>query len=208
MLGFLGAGAAGVLSGLVGTALTSIMGFFTQRLKNKHDVAMAELDIKSMKMEAEMNIKVTRAKVEGEVELAEIESLKTSYSMLSQDLFDKSYMQYIMSKSWLAWLAIPITLGFAFVDFLKHLTRPALTIYLIGATTWLTYLCWGVLGGPAGAITIALAAELFEVLVMTVIYMTSTCVGWWFGDRRIAKFVNRLNDGNAKPKVGPISFGK
>ena len=65
MLGFLGAGAAGVLSGLIGTALTSITGYFTQRLKNKHDVAMAELDIKSMKMEAEMNIKVTKAKVEG-----------------------------------------------------------------------------------------------------------------------------------------------
>jgi hypothetical protein len=206
MLEFLGAGAFGILSGLIGTAVTTVAGYFTQKLKNKHDVSMAELDIKSMKMEAEMNIKVTKAKVEGEVELAEIETLKTSYTMLAQDLFDKSYMQYIMSKGWLAWCAVPITLGFAFVDFLKHLTRPALTFYMVGATSWLTYLCWTVLGGPAGGLTVALASELFKMLVMTVIYMTATCVGWWFGDRRISKFVNRLNDGNAKPKAGPMKF--
>ena len=206
MLEFLGAGALGVISGLIGTAVTTVAGYFTQRLKNKHDVEMANLDIKSMKMEAEMNIKVTKAKVEGEVELAEVEAMKTSYTMLAQDLFDKSYMRFIMSKSWLAWCAIPITLGFAFVDFMKHLARPALTFYLVGTTTWLTYLCWTVLGGPAGALSVKLAEELFKIIVLTVIYMTSSCVAWWFGDRRIAKFINRLNDGNAKPKPGPMKF--
>lgn len=201
-LDFLGAGAAGVVSGLIGTAVTTVAGYFTQKLKNKHDVEMGNLDIKSMKMEAEMNIKVTKAKVEGEVELAEVDAMKTSYTMLSQDLFDKSYMKYIMGRGWLAWVAVPIVLMFALVDFLKHLARPALTYYLVGATTWITYLCYKIMSLDGIVMTGNEAFDLFKIVVMTVIYLTASCVSWWFGDRRIAKFVNRLADGNAKPDSG------
>lgn len=206
ILELLGSGALGTLVGLIGTGITTIAGYFTQKLKNKHDVAMAEMDIKAIQAEADASIKVTKAKVEGEVELAEVDAMKTSYTMLSQDLFDKSYMKYIMDRSWLAWLAVPITLMFALVDFMKHLARPLLTYYLVGATTWVTIILWKTIAGQP--FTPAEALELFKLVVMTIIFLTTSCVSWWFGDRRIAKFINRLADGNVKPgtQPGPMKF--
>lgn len=201
LLELLGSGVLGTVTGLIGTGITTIAGYFTQKLKNKHDIAMGKLDIKTIKVEADASIKVTKAKVEGEVELAEVDAMKTSYSMLSQDLFDKSYMQYIMSKGWLAWVAVPIVLMFALVDFLKHLARPALTYYLVGATTWITILSWKLMTMSGVTITGDQAYDLFQIVAMTVIYLTASCVSWWFGDRRIAKFINRLADGNAKPGI-------
>ncbi len=198
MLEFLTAGVIGTITGIVGNAITAFTNYKTQKLKNVHDVAMAELDMKMIKVEADASIKVTKAKVEGEVELAEVDAMKSSYSMLSSDLFDKAYMKYIMERSWLAWCAVPITLMFALVDFLKHMARPALTYYLVGATTWITILSWKLMAGAT--FTGDQAFDLFKLVVMTVIYLTASCVGWWFGDRRVSKFLARLNDGNRKSK--------
>ena len=197
LLELLGSGVLGTLTGLLGTGITTIAGYFTQKLKNKHDISMGELDLKTIKAEADASIKITKAKVEGEVELAEVDAMKTSYSMLSENLFDKSYMKYIMSKGWLAWVAVPIVLMFALVDFMKHLARPLLTYYLVGATTWITYILWVTISGQP--FTPIEAMKLFNLVVMTIIFLTTSCVSWWFGDRRIAKFINRLADGNKKP---------
>lgn len=198
MLEFLTAGLFGTITGLIGNIVTSYTNYKTQKLKNVHDVEMSKLDMKMIQVEADANIKVTKARVEGEVELAEVDAMKKSYTMLNSGLFDKEYMKYIMSKTWLAWCAVPITLMFATVDFLKHLARPALTYYLVGATTWITILSWKLMDGAT--FTGDQAFDLFKLVVMTVIYLTASCVGWWFGDRRVAKFIARLNDGNAKPK--------
>jgi hypothetical protein len=181
MLEFLTAGVVGTITGIIGNAITGIFNYKTQKLKNTHDVAMAKLDMEHLKVEAEANIKVTKARVEGEVELAEVDAMKNSYSMLSSNLFDKAYMKYIMERKWLSWCAVPITLMFALVDFLKHLARPALTYYLVGASTWITILCWKLMDGVT--LTGTEAYDLFKLVVMTVIYLTASCVGWWFGDR-------------------------
>ena len=196
MLEFLTAGVIGTITGIVGNAITGIFNYKTQKLKNVHDENMAKLDMQHLKVEADANIRVTKAKVEGEVELAEVQAMKTSYTMLNSNLFDKAYMKYIMERSWLAWCAVPITLMFALVDFLKHLARPALTYYLVGASTWITILSWKLMDGVT--LTGDQAFDLFQLVVMTVIYLTASCVGWWFGDRRVSKFLARLNDGNKK----------
>lgn len=196
MFEFLTAGALGAISGFIGTIVTSITNYKMQKLKNEHDATMAKLDMEAIKVEAEANIKVTKAQVEGAVEIGEIDAFKKSYSMLSNDLFDKSYMKFLMSKGWLAWTVVPITLGFALVDFLKHLARPVITYYLLGVATWLTILLYKLVGGSL--MPIQDTFDLWKIVVMTIIYMTATCTSWWFGDRRTAKFLNRLSDGNTK----------
>ena len=47
--------------------------------------------------------------------------------------------------------------------------------------------------------SIAQATALFSQVIDIILYLTVSCVTWWFGDRRVAKFLMRLNDGNYKP---------
>ena len=43
-----------------------------------------------------------------------------------------------------------------------------------------------------------LTQYIFDQVTSIIIYLTVSSVTWWFGDRRTAKFLMRLNDGNKK----------
>ena len=92
-------------------------------------------------------------------------------------------------------VAVIIAMGFAFVDWLRGFMRPALTLYLTGVTTVLTWMAWKMMQehGLAGMTTTQAIATYTQVTTM-VIYLTVSCVTWWFGDRRMAKFLTTLNN--------------
>jgi hypothetical protein len=199
ILEFLTSGVIGTLTGLIGNAITSYVNYKHQKLKNDHDIKMAELDQQAIRLEAEMNVKIENAKTEGQILLAEMDAVKQSYKSLEQSLFEKSYMQKLWDWPYTKWLAALISYLFASVDYLKHMIRPVLTIYLIGASTWITIICYKLLQLTMGdAVTVQDAYNLFHMIVMTLIYLCTSTVSWWFSDRRSAKFIARLNDGNIK----------
>jgi len=93
----------------------------------------------------------------------------------------------------------PIQFLLGFVDFIKRMIRPGLTIYLVGLTTWITIVARDVLvKANENDLTAIQAKEIFDSVTTIIIYLTVTCVTWWFGDRRMSKFLMRLNDGNIK----------
>jgi hypothetical protein len=199
ILEFLTSGVIGTITGLIGNAVTSYVNYKHQKLKNDHDVAMSKLDQEAIKLEAEMNVKIERSKTEGQIMLAEVDALKESYKTLEQSLFEQSYMQKLWDWPYTRWLAALISYLFASVDYMKHMIRPALTIYLIGASTWITVICHRLLQLTMGdSMTVTDTYDLFKVIVMTLIYLTTSTVSWWFSDRRSAKFLMRLQDGNLK----------
>ncbi len=205
--GLLSSGVFGALTGLVGSAVTAWTNYKMQKLKNDHELAMVEAETKSMVAEAQAQIQVTKAKVEGEERVAEMEALKASYGELSKDTFKESYMKYVAESRWTRWWA-PALIGilFAFVDVMRRAARPALTYYLVGATTWLTVMVWRLLAQSGSPIDSTAAQELLGQLVVTILYLTVSAVTWWFCDRRLAKFLMRLNDGNAKVKNPDVPF--
>lgn len=192
------AGILGAISGLVGSAITTWSNYKLQKLKNDHDLKKYEFDIKKMELGAKLKIKIAEQTTESAIKISEMDAYKTSLKTMDRDLFDKSYMRFIMSKGWLAWVGVLISVGFGVVDFLKHLARPFITYYLLGAATWLTVLSWEALKLTGGALSVTQAFDLFNMVVTTLIYLTTTVVSWWFADRSVSKFMNKLNDGNAK----------
>ncbi len=189
----------GVLSGLLGPAVTAIANFKMQKLKNEYDVAMAKENRETIKLEAEMQIRVTESKIAGEVELAEIAALKESYKEASTTLFDRSYMEILSRSKWFGWVNHIIAIMFSIVDFLKQLARPIITYYLLAASTYLTILCYRFTEAMGGSgLKISVAEKVFEDSANILFYLTVTVVTWWFADRRLSKFIMRLNDGNAK----------
>jgi len=190
----------GGLTGLIGNALTSFTNFRMQKLKNQHEEKMSELDMQTIRLEAEMQVKVTTAETEGKISLAEVDALKASYAQAGKPLFERSYMDKLMKSPWTAWIGAILSFLFGFVDFLKGAARPVLTYYLMGVSTWITIIAYQTVEKATGASPLDLvkSLELFDKITTTMIYLTVSCVSWWFADRRIAKFLMRLEDGNVK----------
>jgi hypothetical protein len=201
----------GAVTGLLGTALTSWTNFKTQKLKNLHDIdkwkhedKKIELETKAMIAEVNMQMKMVKTQVEGAVELADTKAYMEGIKQGNKNTFSDKWMDKLLATTgWTRYIAIPVGVLIAFlfgiVDFLKALIRPGITMYLTGVTTWITWMAWEIMQkANISAMTAIEASAIFNEVTSVVIYLTVSCVTWHFGDRRVAKFLMRLKDGNIK----------
>jgi len=194
----------GGITGLIGTIWS---GYNQRKVKaleiedkkaaRAHELAMVGAESQAMLAEAEANIKVTTAQVEGVVALEEVKAFTTSQRTGNANVFLESFMERMFSaQGWVAYLAQPvgvlICLLFGLVDTLKGLARPGITAYLLGVSTWVTVQAWRVLDAQGVTLSPAQAETLLAQVIGTVLYLTVTAVTWWFGDRMTAKGFDRL----------------
>jgi len=194
----------GGITGLFGTLVTSVLNFFSQRERNKHEKEMARIQIDMLRAQTDASIKIVQAQVQGAVELQDSVAFTKSQQYGNDRIFSSSWIDKMLAvKGWTAWLSYPIAyiiiILFGLVDFLKSLMRPGITLYMMAASTWITYTAWKMIQAANQPVDLTKALSLYETVVIIIIYLTVSCVTWWFGDRRVAKFLMRLNDGNYKP---------
>jgi hypothetical protein len=195
----------GGLTGLVGNIVTGVMNYKTMKIKNEHEAIMVGLETEAMKEEAKMQIAITKAEIEGAVELADTQAFMQSLKAGNQVMFSEKWIDKLFSVKgkFGRFCAIPVAvllaMAFGFVDWLRGFMRPAMTIYLIGMTTVITFMAWNIMKKfGMDSITPAQAIVIFTQVIDIVIYLTVSCVTWWFGDRRMAKFLTSLNKGKAE----------
>jgi len=187
----------GGLTGLLGNAFTTYFTYKQKSLEYKHKEKMIELEMKAMLAEAEANIKITQAQIEGEVEIADSAAFFESIKQGNKDQFSDKWVADLLSVQGKGrYLAVPCAILVAFlfgiVDFFKGIMRPALTAYLVGLTTWATFLAKDVLDkASVQGLTAVQALALFDNIITLVIFLTTSCVTWWFGDRRISKAIEK-----------------
>ena len=162
-----------------------------------HDIAMINAETKAMIMEAKANIKVTQAQVEGAIDLKDAEAFMQSQTEGNKALFSNKWIDSLMSvEGWWRIITLPlaslVAFLFGFVDFLRGLIRPALTVYLCGVTTWVTWMAWEIMQKEELTFTALQAVEIFNDTTSIVTYLTVSCVTWWFGDRRMAKNIMQM----------------
>lgn len=180
----------GGASGLLGSLFTGILGYLNKRQDQQHALAVIRAETAAMTAEAEAQIRVTEKRVEGDIALAEMGAFTESQKQGNRDAFRAEYMAQLMAGGRFCQFAgAMLALAMGMVDVLRHSARPVLTYYQVGATTWITWLAWSVLIATETAMSVAFAQEIFGKVVTTVLYLTVTCVTWWFGDRRVAKIM-------------------
>ena len=191
----------GGLTGLVGNIVTGVMNYKTMKLKIEHEAVMVKLETEAMKEEAKMQIAITKAEIEGAVELADTQAFMQSLKAGNKAMFSEKWIDKLFSVEgkFGRFFAIPVAvllaMGFGFVDWLRGFMRPAMTMYLIGMTTVITWMAWNIMKRfGMDTITPAQAIVIFGQVTDIVIYLTVSCVTWWFGDRRMAKFLTTLLD--------------
>lgn len=203
MLGFLasifGSGVFGSLIGLVGNFLNQIQQKKQMAMKYKHEIDMATVQIDLLKAKTDASIKITQAQVQGAVDLQDSQAYTHSIKVGNEKTFSDKWMDYLLNQTgWLKYIAVPagfiLMLLFALVDVLKAFMRPGLTLYFTVLSTLITIMAYNILQTDTmEVITQTKALTIFMVAVDTAIMLTTTCVTWWFGDRRMAKFLMRMN---------------
>lgn len=191
----------GVATGFLGNIITGFTNLKTQRLKNQHELQMREYDIKEREQEAKLQIAVETARSEAEIEKAEAAAYVESMRNANADTLTAEKLQILTSAA----AGKPgklIAFLMGMVDTFRASIRPGLTVYLVGLTTVLTFKAIEILQAKEQLLSPEQARSLFSEVSDVVIYLTVSVVTWWFGDRRTAKFLYRLNDGNAQDKKG------
>ena len=201
----------GGVTGLIGTVVGQIFKYKTEKEKNEHERGMLALETQAMIQEAEMQIQVTKSRIEGEIELAEISAYEESLKSGQKSMFGKEWMDRLLTmpgkmgavaKFFGVWIAI----AFGFVDILRSLMRPTLTLYTMGVASFLTYLAWKMLiAAGVNTMDIAQALGLYTQATDAIIYLAISCVTWWFGDRMTNKYLQQKGKSGAprgKPDEG------
>lgn len=190
----------GGVTGLIGNAFTTWFKYKNAKLEYEHDENMLKLETQAMIQESQMQIEVTKSRIEGEIELADAAAFQTSQKVGSHKLFHEKWIDMISesgrTSKWFGWLfkllGTFIAAAFAFVDWLNGFMRPALTIYLVGGSSYITYLAWQIMQSAGLAtMTAAQAVGIFSQVTSTMIYLAVSAVTWWFGDRTMSKYLQQ-----------------
>ena len=177
----------------------------------KHEVAMVKAETEAMIMEAKANIKITQAQVEGAVDLKDAEAYIQSQKEGNKNLFNSKWINALLSVTgWWKIFTLPlaslIAFLFGFTDFLRGIIRPALTVYLCGVTTWVTWMSWNIMQTEGITISAFQAVDIFKDTTSIVTYLTVSCVTWWFGDRRMAKSIMEMKGADVKKMDDKINI--
>lgn len=196
----------GAATGLIGSITTAVTNYKVQKLKNAHAVVKwgfekerIKLETEAMIAEVNMQMKIIETEVEGAVELADTEAYMASIKHGNKNTFSDKWAEKLFNTTgWTRYIAIPVGVLIAFlfgiVDFLKALIRPGITIYLMGIVTWVTWMAWEIMQTAGVSLTTVQATEIFNEITSVVVYLSISCTTWWFGDRRMAKFLMRLKE--------------
>ncbi len=189
----------GVATGFLGNIITGFTNLKAQKLKNEQDLKMREYDLKEREQEAKLQIAVQTAQTDLEIEKAEAAAYVESLKNANADLLTTEKLG-VLSETKSGFIGKFLALLMGLVDTFRSFIRPGLTAYLVALTTVLTYQAIEILSAKEPLLTAIQAQALFSQVSDIVIYLTVSCVTWWFGDRRTAKFIYRLNDGNFQDK--------
>lgn len=155
----------GAIVGLLGSWLTKREERRNLELKLTHDLKMADIRVKEAAFEFEHELamadkQVERAEIEGEI-ARDIADMTAFTEGLKEQ-------QMIYKVKW--------------VDALRGVMRPLITIYLLALATLVTLRIGSHMGG-LGELDNSLLNSLYSDTISQIFFLVTTAVTWWFGSR-------------------------
>ena len=171
----------GIVTSLFGGGLTGLIGGVTEKIfaykarklalqenreKYTHEVNMKKADAEIMAQEWAARTKVADIEAVAKIDAADAKAFSASFNEPVR------YSQGDLTKKQ-NWLMVVL-------DTIRGLVRPGLTLYLCAITTVL-YL--KAVAFVPGDVSVEQSMELVEKVTNMILYVTTTCILWWFGSR-------------------------
>ena len=164
----------GGLVGLIGGVITRWMDYKNKQLdiaaareKYAQEVALKKVDAEIMAAEWAARTKVAEVEAAGRESVADAQAFAASFNE------PVSYSEKVAPTAGQGWLLV-------LLDCVRGIVRPALTIYLCAITTMFYLQARWLLGNGVDPDA---TQELLVKIVDTVLFLTTSCVLWWFGTR-------------------------
>lgn len=174
----LGSGIAGVVTGLVGNIFTAWNNRKAEKAKQEHEIKLIEANTNAMIKEVEANIQITETNIAGEISKAELDVFKEGIKLGNKDVFKESYMEKLYSTKVGSWFGTLLAFLLGISDWIKSMTRPLITMFLVGLVAWM----------------VATGVGELVAMVDLVVYLATTAVVWWFGYRNESKFQKKRDE--------------
>lgn len=175
----LGSILSGGATGLLGTIATAWVSLKKAKEQNRHAESMADLNHKQILAEADANLKM--AQTEGEIQQS-LASTKAAAEGLTAS-YEHDQRRYATGKLSGFWQG-----AMALVDVARGLMRPGLTVYLVVLTSLMYWQMVTLLEGIDGSFGAGDMMTIVRHIAVAVVYLTITCVSWWFGGRQLEKY--------------------
>lgn len=182
MLAFITSMFAGGATGLLGVAFQRFFDFLKvkqeielRKIDQAHEARMREIDGQLMAQEWAARTQV--ATIEGASR--EAVAAETSFAA-SFAIEPKLYSERVKPGAFAGFLLV-------LIDFIRGIIRPGLTVYLCAITTLIYLQAQAVLIMVGKTLDPAAALDVYQMIVSTILYLTTTCVLWWFGTRNRQK---------------------
>lgn len=170
----------GGLTGLIGAGVQKFFEFKTKKLeleaaaaKYVHEVNMKKADAEILAQEWAARTRVAEVEAAGREAVADAQAFEAS---LTNE--PKRYAEGLKATPRQAWLMFGL-------DLVRGIVRPALTLYLCGISTAIFVMAYQIVvtlpSDPAAA------QKTYDMIVKELVYLTVTCVLWWFGTRKSSK---------------------
>ena len=176
-----GAVASGGMTGILGGGLQLLFGW----LNSRAEIAKINAETQSKKelilARAQAHAQGLTAEAEGKAAVAEAEALAAS-----QEAFKRSYLDKITPPK-TEWIRATVYFLMGLMETLRAVIRPGLTIYLIYLTHQLYEQTKELLVKVDFAFKPEQISDLYVQIVLTILYLTTTCVSWWFVTRNKQK---------------------
>jgi hypothetical protein len=187
---------SGGATGLIGVLFQRFFDFKAKqqdlelvKINNEHARLLAQMDVDKANRAAQASEKVAESQAEAQMRSAELDAQAKADEAAARVYIasvDADRATYLDSKaqSRSKFARIMMTI----VDSVRGLIRPVLTIYLVVIATVMFY--WARdLASPGGnsIVDAGKASEIVKSIIDTLLYLTTTCVVWWFGVRPSAK---------------------
>lgn len=170
---------SGGVTGIIGVAVQRIADYKNKELdlklsaqKFEHERSLRAIDVALMEKEWSGRLRI--AETESQVAVDSSDALAFSQSFKEPPMYSAK-VRLTAREGWLL----------VMLDFLRGIVRPGLTIYLCVLTSLIYWHARGLL--RAEILTQAEALSLVKLVVGTVLYLTTTCILWWFGTRNKQK---------------------
>lgn len=172
---------SGGATGLLGVAFQRFFDYKNKQLditaakdRMAHEALLRDKDAAIMDKEWAGRLQVAQAEGEAAKDVEESKAFGASYGMEPSRYSDQSKLT--AGQGWIM----------VILDAVRGVVRPGLTIYLCVLTTFIYWQLRDIMDTKT-LWTQESAAKAMEMIINTVLYLTTTCVLWWFGTRNKVK---------------------